>query len=319
MRQSKIKSIVTKLIILTLLICTSSVINAGEPCCHLLICCRSNNNGIKFQVNGEWNPAHNYGDINQVQDILQKIKDAGIHTVIVDMTNASQWTKYWDEFEPMINNIQKVCGEKQMQYFLFIGASLSDDIIKETGIRSDPFTFWNKKAAYILNTWAKNPAYRKYGFGDDRPMLLAFQPSEMYWKSFNEAPDNKKNFLSKFHIGTTQVNDPILPGASDGWGYRNYSQSVDGKVRFVSPNAGVPPGEWKRISRENWQNRVEWASEAGEYSIYGSYDDVCDAIHWGIADTKDCKIAFKKYPNDDPYFYYTVVKNILTKNKSGKK
>jgi hypothetical protein len=299
---------------LLLLFCVPEI-QAGEPCCHVLICCRSTNDGIKFQVKGEWNPAHNYGDINQARDILQKIKDAGISTVIIDMTNASQWTNYWNEFEPMVNNIQQVCEEKKMHYFLFIGASLPEDMKKETGINRDAFSFWNDKAKLILNTWAKNPAYRKYGFGDDRPMLLAFQPSEMYWKDFIKAPENEKNYLSKFHIGTTQVNDPILPGASDGWGYRNYSQSVDGNVRFVSPNTGLSPTEWKRISGEEWLERVKWASEAGQYSIYGSYDDVCDAIHWGIADTKNCNKAFKKYPNDDPYFYYKVVKEVLTGKK----
>ena len=314
MRNRKKTNIHSAKLVLLILLCLflySPVIKAGEPCCHVLICCRSNNDGIKFQINKEWNPAHNYGDISQVRDILQRIKDAGIYTVIVDMTNASQWTNLWNEFEPMVNNIQQVCQEKEMHYFLFIGASLPEDIKKETGVNRNAFAFWNDKAKLILNTWAKNPAYRKYGFGDDRPMLLAFQPSEMYWKDFNAAPDNEKNYLTKFHIGTTQVNDPILPGVSDGWGYRNYSQSVDGKVRFASPNSGVSPDEWKRISSEQWVERVKWASEAEEYSIYGSYDDVCDAIHWGIADTKNCNIAFKKYPNDDPLYYYKVVKEVL--------
>ena len=301
-------------ILLGLFFCTP-IVQAGEPCCHVLICCRSANDAMKFQVNGKWNPAHDYGDINQVRDILQTIKDAGIKTVIVDMTNASQWTNLWKEFEPMVNNIQQVCGEKKMHYFLFIGATLPESIRQETGITQDAFAFWNDKAKLILNTWAKNPAYRKYGFGDNRPMLLAFNPAEMYWKIFKEAPDNQKNYLQKFHIGTTQVNEPILPGVSDGWGYRNYSQSVDGKVRFASPNNGVPPSDWKRISSDKWRERVKWASESAEYSIYGSYDDTCDAIHWGIADTKDCKIAFKKYPNDDPFYYYKVVKEVLTGSK----
>jgi hypothetical protein len=27
----------------------SQLVQAGEPCCHVLICCRSTNDGIKFQ------------------------------------------------------------------------------------------------------------------------------------------------------------------------------------------------------------------------------------------------------------------------------
>lgn len=304
---------ILKTTLLFLLISTfyAPKLQAGEPVCHILICCRSQNEGIKFLVNGEWNSAHDYGNIEQVRDILQKVKDTGIKIVIVDMTNASQWTRLWEDFEPMVNNIQQVCTEKEMQFFLFIGASLSEDMRKETGIRQGAFEFWNDMAKKIWETWAQKPSYRKYGFGDNRPILIVFQPADIYWENYDAAPINQTNFLAKFRIGTTQVNDQILSGKSDGWGYRNYSQSVDGKVRFVAPNGGVPPTDWKRISGETWHKRVEWANKAEEYSIYGSYDDVCDAIHWGIADTKNCKVEYKKYPGDDSYLYYNIVKEIV--------
>jgi hypothetical protein len=273
-------------------------LKAGEPCSHLLICCRVTNYGIKFLVNGEWNDAHDYGDINQVRDILQKIKDAGINIVIIDMTNDSQWTNLWEEFEPMVHNIQKVCREKEMQFFMFIGAA-------------GEFSFWNEVAGKIWNMWAQDPSYRRYGYGDDRPILLVFQPSDWYWARYNNAPENEKTYLSRFFLGTTQVNDPILPGLSDGWGYRNYSQSVDGKVRFVSPNGGVPPQAWYQIGGDDWKRRIEWASQAEHYSIYGSYDDVCDGIHWGIADTQNTNVERNKYPGGDPFLYYNILKNFL--------
>ena len=82
---------------------------AGEPVCHILICCRNNNRGITFQVNGKWLEAHDYGEMAQVEGILQLIKEAGINTVIIDMTNPSQWTRFWDQFEPMVNNVEKAC------------------------------------------------------------------------------------------------------------------------------------------------------------------------------------------------------------------
>jgi len=285
-------------------------VKAGEPCCHILICCRSNNDGMTFLVNGNWNPAHDYTDIKQVSDILQKIKDAGVKNVIVDMTNASQWTHLWAQFKPMVNNVQQVCREKNMQFFVFIGAAFVEDDKKR--IKTTPFAFWNAMAKNVWEMWAQDPTYRRYGYGDNRPILIVFQPSDTYWGSYSAAPESEKTYLSKFHIGTTQVNSPILPGLSDGWGYRNYSQSVNGKVRFASPNKGVPPSDWGRISKDEWKKRAVWASEAEEYSIYGSYDDVCDAIHWGIADTKKCEVAHKKYPGDEPYYYYNVLKDILT-------
>ena len=136
-------------------------IKAGHPCCYVLICCRDNNKGMTFLVNGKWLEAHDYRDITQVKDILQKISDAGIKTIIVDMSNDSQWTNLWAEFEPMLKNIQQACREKNMQFFLLIGAA-------------GEFSFWNEKAERIWNVWSKDPTYRRYGFGDDRPMLVVF-------------------------------------------------------------------------------------------------------------------------------------------------
>ena len=293
---------------LLVLFCVSNV-KAGEPCCHILICCRGNNDGMTFLVDGKWNPAHDYRDINQVLNILQKIKDAGVNNVIIDMTNASQWTNLWPIYQPMVNNVQLACRQKNMQFFIFIGAAFTEPDKKK--LTMSQFAFWNAMAKNVWEMWAQDPSYKRYGYGDDRPILIVFQPSDIYWERYKAAPESEKTYLSKFHIGTTQVNSPILSGKSDGWGYRNYSQSVDGKVRFACPNKGVPPADWGRISKEEWEKRARWASEAEEYSIYGSYDDVCDAIHWGIADTKNCTVAHKKYPDDEPYYYYNVVKDIL--------
>lgn len=300
--------------VLLVVLAAASTVSAGHPCAHILVCCRSSNRGTEFLVNDQWMRMHSYQDISQVRDILQKIKDAGIKTVIIDMTNASQWTRLWDEFEPMLNNIEKVCVEKDMQFFMFIGAVLGEDMKQENKITEDAFVFWNRMAEKIWNTWAQKPVYRKYGFGDDRPMLLVFQPSQSYWKKYDQAPASEKNYLSKFRIGTTQVNSPIVPGASDGWGYRNFSQNDSGTVRFVSPNGGVPPQDWFRIDKAEWEKRVRWAAEAEQYSVYGSYDDTCDGIFWGIADTAKSLRPDHKYPGNQPYLYYDVLKKVLIQN-----
>jgi hypothetical protein len=303
------------LLLLPLLVHTPAL-KAGEPCCHILICCRNHNRGMKFQVNGEWLEAHDYRNMEQVEGILQHIRDAGINTVIIDMTNPSQWTRFWDTFEPMVDNVDLACRKMEMEFFLFIGAALPDQIKKNNDIQVDDFTFWNGIAEKIWKTWANSPVYRKYGHGDDRPILIVFQPADMYWERYHAEPKGKTDYLAKFHIGTTQVNDPILPGKSDGWGYRNYSQSVDGNVRFASPNGGVHPDDpWYRVSGEEWRRRVEWVSQAGHYSIYGSYDDTCDGIHWGIADTKGTDVERNKYPEDDPYLYYHIVREVLVRKR----
>jgi len=289
-------------------------LKAGEPCCHIMICCKSCNGGAKFLVNNEWNSSHDYKEINQVRSILQKIKEAGINTVIIDMTNASQWTIFKDGYELGVNNVQQVCNEKDMKFFIFIGGQLTD--ATKTGcnipLETDAFQFWNDMAAKIWNTWAQNPAYKRFGYGDDRPMILAFLPSQTYWGQYDVRSAAYKTYLSKFYIGTTQVNEPIVPGATDGWGYRNYSQNTNGEIRFASTNGGVNPRDpWYKIGVDEWRRRVEWASKAEKYSIYGSYDDTCDAIQWGIADTKIVTEIKNKYPGDDPWVYYNILKEIV--------
>lgn len=291
-----------------------SVAIAGHPCAHILICCRESNNGTAFEVNGKWNLSHNYSDIEQTRDILQKIKDAGIQTVIIDMTNASQWTQLWATYEPKVDNIRKVTLEKDMTYFVFIGAQFTQDDVKKRMIPGGAFAFWNNIAGKVHNTWAKDPNYLRYSHGDNLPMLLAFQSGNTYWKQFEKTQPEYKNHLAKFHIGNTQINQVIQdPHESDGWGYRNQWQNKSGSVRFVSPNGGVEPATWYKISGEEWEKQVRWAKQASDYSVYGSYDDTCDSIFWGIADVSKSKTEHHISPDPgNPRLYYDILKKELT-------
>ena len=303
----------TILVAFILTLFSAMKLRAGEPVCHIMICCKECNNGLSFFVNGKWNANHEYADINVARDMLQKIKDAGINIVIIDMTNASQWTIFWDRSYPMVNNIQQVCREKNMQFLLFIGSQLPADIKLSCNIpaETDAFDFWNTQAEKIWNTWAQDPTYRKYGYGDDRPMIIAFEPSQSYWSAYNGRPDTYKTYLSKFYIGTTQVNQAVTPGETDGWGYRNSIQNTSGKIRYTSTNGGIVPGTWYKISPEAFRNEVQWASESSDYSVYGSYDDTCDGICWGIANTMSSTLSYNKYAVDDPFVYYNIIKKII--------
>ncbi len=287
---------------------------AGHPCAHILICCRSENKGVTFEVNGEFIANHDYGDINQVRDILQKIKDAGIQSVIVDMTNPSQWLRLWGEFEPMVDNVAQVCREKQMQFFLHIGGGLSAPVVAENRITQRHVDFWNDVAEKIWHGWAQKPEYRRYGFGDDRPVLLIFTPAKSFWRDMAEAAPEDKAYLEKFHLGTMQINGVINDTVeSDGWGYRSKWQNKSGSVRYTSPNGGVHPSTWHKIDAKQWAKEVRWVKDASEYSIYGSYDDTCDSIFWGIADTSASRRECNIYPDPgNPRYYYDVLKKILT-------
>ncbi len=284
--------------------------------CHLMPCCRVNNAGTRFLVNGQWLASHNYGDISQVRDILKKVRQAGIRVVGIDFTNPSQWDdigesalhdgdggEFWRTFHPMLDNIALVCEQTDMEFFLFIGNT------QVWGME-----YWNNIAGKILQNWAQSPAYHRYGYGDDRPMLVMFVPGTNFANQLKSTPASRKNNLLQFHIGTCQINTPITPTTTDGWGYRNYSASSDGKVRFACPNGGVPPQDWYRVDAAEWQRRVSWALGATEYAVLGSYDDTCDAIFWGIADVSGSVSSYHRNLStvNDPFVYYNIVRKSLT-------
>ncbi len=288
------------------------------PMTHILICCRSSNEGvIRFKVGDEWITNHDYRNIDHARAILSTIQQAGINDVIIDLTNPSQWAEtpaswpgcqpgenaLWEtETKDQIATIEQVCEELGMRFVMFIGNPAAHTL-----------AYWNGIAERIWKSWAQKDVYRKYGYGDDRPMLVVFYMGEDFWKMYDAAPEHEKNYLAKFRIGTCQVNSPMNFTATDGWGYRNRSSSSDNKVRFVCPNEGVAPTQWKRSTLQEWEEKVVWAGEATEYCIFGSYDDTCDAIFWGIADTRESRNAYKRYPGAaSPDAYYNVVKDYLS-------
>ena len=146
-------------------------------------------------------------------------------------------------------------------------------------------------------------------FGDDRPMLTIFLPGKDFWAQWERTPQEEKEYLSRFRIGTCQVNDPITPVASDGWGYRNMSGGSSDAARFVCPNSGVPPQDWARVGPGEWRRRVRWCLQAREYAVLGTYDDTCDSNFWGIADVSGS--TEPAHRNDstllDPWAYYNIV------------
>ena len=278
--------------------------NVPIPVSHIMPCCRWNNYGTKFLVNNVWNSYHEYNDLSQCRSILKTVAQAGIRVVCVDFTNQAQWDSQWesDNFKGRLDNIAQVCGEIGLEWFLFIGN------LSVPGI-----SYWNGIAERIWNSYAQLDHYH---YKDGKPMLLIFMPGTSYNSAISSASAANKTYLKngdKFTIGTCQVNSAITPKLTDGWGYRNYSQSSDGAVRFVCPNSGVPPEDWARINASTWSSRMDWGLQATRYIVIGSYDDTCDAIFWGIADVSDSTTECHKNAEtiDDPYIYYNIVRQKL--------
>ena len=280
-------------------------VSGPVPVSHIMPCCRWNNDGTTFLVNNIWNSYHEYNDISQCRSILKTIAKAGIRVVCIDYTNQAQWDSQWesDNFKGRLDNIAQVCGEIGMDWFLFIGyLSISPGI-----------SWWNTIAERIWNSYAQ---LNHYHYNGGKPMLLIFMPGTEYNRAINNASAADKTYLKngdKFTIGTCQVNSAITPTTTDGWGYRNYSQSSNGAVRFVCPNSGVPPQDWARIDDAAWASRLDWGLQATKYIVIGSYDDTCDAIFWGIADVSASNTAYHKHSAtvNDPYVYYNIVRQKL--------
>ena len=269
------------------------------PVTYIMVCCHGADKGTVFLANGKWDSRHDYRDYGFARDMMRKIKESGINVVGVDFTNPSQWDQFKAHHWPMLENVVRAAAELDMQYFIFMGNT-----------HAHTMKYWNDKAKIVWETFAQDKHYRRYGFGDDRPMLTIFLPGKDFKSHFDRTPDSEKCWLAKFRIGTCQVNDPIVPTPTDGWGYRNKSAGSTDFARFVAPNSGVGPGTWARVDAKEWRERVKWALGAKEYAVIGTYDDTCDCIFWGIADVRKSqnKIHVHESTKDDPYIYYNVVK-----------
>ena len=277
---------------------------------YIMVCCHAADRGTKFLANGKWDAKHDYRDYAFALDMMRKIKEAGINVVGVDFTNPAQWDVQRGLHWPMLLNVVKAAKELRMQYFIFMGNT-----------RAHTMKYWNEKAKLVWEEFAQDSHYRRYGFGDDRPMLTIFLPGRDFARHLSETPVEDRCWLDKFRIGTTQVNDPIVPTPTDGWGYRNKSAGSTDLARFVAPNSGIAPNAWARVDASEWRARVKWALGAKEYAVIGTYDDTCDCIFWGIADVR--KSQNKKHihasTKDDPYIYYNIVKEEIAKWRKTRK
>lgn len=278
--------------------------NGPVPVTYIMVCCHSADQGTKFLTDDGWDSLHDYRNFDFALSMMRRIKEAGINIVGIDFTNPSQWDGLSDLHMPMLQNVVKAAKELDMQYFLFCGNTAAWTM-----------KYWNEKAKWLWDNLAQEEHYRKYGFGDDRPMMTIFLPGKDFWAQYEQTPPEEKDYLAKFRIGTCQVNDPIVPDTSDGWGYRNLSAGCDNRARFVCPNSGVPPQDWERVGPNNWRNRVRWCLEAKEYAVLGTYDDTCDSNFWGIADVSGSEksVHYNDSTRHDPYIYYNIVKEEIAR------
>ena len=140
-------------------------LSAPVPVTYIMVCCHGADKGTKFLANGAWDSRHDYRDYPFALDMMRKIKEAGVNVVGIDFTNPAQWDQQRDLHWPMLLNVVKAAKELDMQYFLFLGNTYAHTM-----------KYWNSKAKIVWEEFAQDPHYRRYGFGDDRPMITIFLP-----------------------------------------------------------------------------------------------------------------------------------------------
>ena len=279
------------------------------PVTYIMVCCHFADKGTKFLAGGGWDSTHRYEDYPFAREMMLKIKESGVNVVGIDLTNPSQWDQFKAAFWPKLTNVVRAARELDMQYFMFLGNT-----------HAHTMKYWNEKAKIVWEEFAQDRHYRKYGFGDSRPMMTIFLPGKDFAAHLKSSKPEEKDWLMKFRIGTCQINDPIAPVESDGWGYRNMSAGSSDLARFVAPNSGVAPKTWARIGADEWRERVKWALGAKNYAVIGTYDDTCDCIFWGIADVRESRnpTHVNEETKNDPYAYYNIVKEEIARRKPAK-
>ena len=156
------------------------------PVTYIMVCCHSHDKGTKFLANGEWDSKHDFEDYSFALDMMRKIKEAGIGVVGVDMTNPGQWDQYWPSYEKKLANVERAAGELGMQWFVFFGNPAAHTL-----------KYWNDKAKFTWERYAQKPQYRRYGFGDDRPMATMFLPGKDVAGILQRAKPEEKNWIEK--------------------------------------------------------------------------------------------------------------------------
>ena len=144
------------------------------PVTYIMVCCHSMDRGTKFLINGEWDSKHDYKDYETALGLMRQIKDAGINVIGIDFTNPPQWDGAKDEFFLMLDNVRRATKELSMDYFMFLGNTAAWTM-----------SYWNEKARIVWETMVTDENYRRYGFGDDRPMLTIFLPGEDFKKQWD--------------------------------------------------------------------------------------------------------------------------------------
>ncbi len=283
-----------------------------------MLCCKDDcNKGATVLASGQFNANQAWYDPNQCSDMMSKLFDAGIRTLFVDLTNSPQWeplpgnNQFTGVTVPSLSNIIATGLAKGMTFAAMIGDQGPGWTEADTAARLD----------VLYNNWATSPQYEKYRFGTvaegkGKPMLIAFDNGNNNGNSFLNfvntwSPTNKAK-LARFKLvdcGSTTLNG--------GFGYRARQQSTgvtNGVAwhRFVSTNGSSgAPTTWFRANAQAWKTEVEWARAASRYSVYGSYDDTCDAHMWGVAETALATTATNIYPGNDSRLYYNVVQDAV--------
>lgn len=226
-----------------------------------------NHNGTRVEINGV-KKAINWDEAEQVDIHLKSIKEAGVDTVLFDLTNG-----FHDFIMERSKRVGRVCRELGLK-FAFAAGNTDDDGFEQRAELTYK-DFCGEDAEF-------NDCYLKK---DGKPLLVLYVVREQY----ESLSKSNATYLSKFTRVWASGEDPDI----NKWGWQlspDVATVASDDAMYVTSSL-----RWDYRFPERWHKSAEFLDynllkayvNSPKFLIVGSYDDVFERNSWMLVDTTD--------------------------------
>lgn len=228
----------------------------------------SDYHGAKIYVKGKWQ-APDWADDAQIIEHIDNCKNAGIDTIIVDLTNG------WGWLNARSRRVLELCAERNMKFCVAdnSGGSLAT-------LEDHAEDIWNNFAGPAA---ANSSAH---AIVDGKPVIVCYTTRTQ----FNAFANSTGEWRSKFTLVWSSGEDAEI----DKWGWQlvpTVGSKPSGNAMFVTSAV-----KWASGVAELWRKSLPWLdynfqlakNNNPDFVIVGSYDDIRERNSWLVADTANC-------------------------------
>jgi autotransporter-associated beta strand protein len=228
----------------------------------------SDYNGAKVYVKGKWQSI-NWADDAQIIEHIDNCKNAGIDTIIVDLTNG------WGWLNVRSRRVLELCAERNMKFCV---AENSGGNV--TTLETHAQDIWNNFAGPAA---ANSSAH---AIVNGKPVIVCYTTRSQ----FNTLNNSTGEWRSKFTLVWSSGEDAEV----DKWGWQlvpTVGSKPSGNAMFVTSAV-----KWASGDPELWRKSLPWLdynfqlakNNNPDFVIVGSYDDIRERNSWLVADTTNC-------------------------------